>query len=352
MADSDKFGARSTLEVGGESYEFFRLDALQEGYDVARLPYASNVLLENLLRHGEDEGAEAVAKWSAKDEPSARSVSRRTRPIGPAESGASILADAADGAGPDPELRVELGEPAERFASLAHQTGARLVVFAVPDDCAAPGSALGNAYVALAGTAPCPVVVVPPSMEAIQPAGGPILCGVDGSDESLRAARVAIDLGRRLDVPVQLVHVAERPRLSGSPLSAGDYGARLVARHAAAMRVLLRAANFPHAALDLRVELGGAAERLADLATREGAQLIVSGSSGRGARSGALLGSVSSCLARQASQPLVLVRADGSAAAADGHNKTRSLPSRRARGARRRSTGVHDIAMSEAVGPR
>jgi nucleotide-binding universal stress UspA family protein len=267
--------------------------------------------------------------------------------------GASILADAAHGAGPDPELRVELGEPAERLASLAHQTGARLLVFGVPDDCAAPGSALGNAYIALAATAPCPVVVVPPSMEAIQPAGGPILCGVDGSDESLRAARVAVDLGRRLDVPVQLVHVAERPRLSGSPLSDGDYGARLVASHAAAMRVLLRAANFPHAALDLRVELGGAAERLADIAAREGAQLIVSGSSGRGARSGALLGSVSSCLARKASQPLVLVRADGRAAVvADGHDKTRSLPSRRARGARRRSTGVHDIAMSEAVGLR
>jgi hypothetical protein len=119
------------------------------------------------------------------------------------------------------------------------------------------------------------------------------------------------------------------------------------------MRVLLRAANFPHAALDLRVELGGAAERLADLAAREGAQLIVSGSSGRGARSGALLGSVSSCLARQASQPLVLVRADGSAAAvAEGHTTTRSLPSRRARAARRRSTGVRALAMSEAVGPR
>ena len=266
--------------------------------------------------------------------------------------GASIRAGAAGGAGPDPELRVELGEPAERLASLAHQTGARLLVVGVPDDCAAPGSALGNAYIALAGTAPCPVVVVPPSMEAIQPAGGPILCGVDGSDESLHAARVAVDLGRRLDVPVQLVHVAERPRLSGSPVSGGDYGQRLVASHAAAMRVLLRAANFPHAALDLRVELGGAAERLADVAAREGAQLIVSGSSGRGARSRALLGSVSSCLARKASQPLVLVRADGTAAVvADGHTKARSLPSRRARGARRRSTGVHDIAISEAVGP-
>ena len=51
----------------GESYEIFRRDALQEKYDVARLPYALKVLLENLLRNGEDDGAEAVAKWGAKD---------------------------------------------------------------------------------------------------------------------------------------------------------------------------------------------------------------------------------------------------------------------------------------------
>src|ERR687898_400659 len=60
----------STLEVGGESYEIFRLDALQSRYDVARLPYSLKVLLENLLRHGDGDGAEAVARWVASDEPS------------------------------------------------------------------------------------------------------------------------------------------------------------------------------------------------------------------------------------------------------------------------------------------
>jgi aconitate hydratase len=60
----------STLEVGGESYEIFRIDALQDQYDVARLPYSLKILLENLLRNGEDEGAEAVARWVATDEPS------------------------------------------------------------------------------------------------------------------------------------------------------------------------------------------------------------------------------------------------------------------------------------------
>jgi aconitate hydratase len=69
MAASDTFGARDTLQVGGKTHEIFRLDALQPEYDVARLPYSLKVLLENLLRHGEDEGADALAKWVATDEP-------------------------------------------------------------------------------------------------------------------------------------------------------------------------------------------------------------------------------------------------------------------------------------------
>ncbi len=60
----------STLEVGGESYEIFPIDAVGDDYDVAGLPYSLKVLLENLLRHGEDDGARAVASWDASDEPS------------------------------------------------------------------------------------------------------------------------------------------------------------------------------------------------------------------------------------------------------------------------------------------
>jgi aconitate hydratase len=69
MASSDTFGARDTLQIAGKTHEIFRLDALEPEYDVARLPYSLKVLLENLLRHGEDEGAEALAKWVATDEP-------------------------------------------------------------------------------------------------------------------------------------------------------------------------------------------------------------------------------------------------------------------------------------------
>ncbi len=71
----DSFGARSSLEVGGRSYEVFRLDALAERFDVARLPYSIKVLLENVLRleDGNSVSAadvEAIAAWEPKAEPS------------------------------------------------------------------------------------------------------------------------------------------------------------------------------------------------------------------------------------------------------------------------------------------
>jgi aconitate hydratase len=58
------------LTVGDRSYEIFRLDALQATHDVARLPYTLRVLLENVLRNGDDNDVEAVAAWDAKAEPS------------------------------------------------------------------------------------------------------------------------------------------------------------------------------------------------------------------------------------------------------------------------------------------
>src|SRR6195256_1016907 len=69
------FGAKSTLDAGGKSYEIFRLDALQQRYDVARLPFSLKVLLENLLRtegNGSVTAAdiEALASWDAAAQPS------------------------------------------------------------------------------------------------------------------------------------------------------------------------------------------------------------------------------------------------------------------------------------------
>ncbi|NYI03212.1 aconitate hydratase [Allostreptomyces psammosilenae] len=69
---ANSFNARSTLHVGDESYEIFKLDAVEGS---ARLPYSLKILLENLLRT--EDGANitadhirALGAWDPKAEPS------------------------------------------------------------------------------------------------------------------------------------------------------------------------------------------------------------------------------------------------------------------------------------------
>ncbi len=71
---TDSFGARSTLDVGGNQFEIYRLDAVTEGR-LERLPFSLKILLENLLRHedGRDVTRDdilALANWDADAEPS------------------------------------------------------------------------------------------------------------------------------------------------------------------------------------------------------------------------------------------------------------------------------------------
>jgi aconitate hydratase len=69
----DTYGSRSTLQVGSQKYEIFRLDAVEKaGLPVGRLPYSLKILMENLLRL-EDDSSEAdgdiaaLARWQASE---------------------------------------------------------------------------------------------------------------------------------------------------------------------------------------------------------------------------------------------------------------------------------------------
>src|SRR6201986_1896389 len=119
----NSFGAMSTLEVGEHSYEIFRLDALQQRFDVARLPFSLKILLENLLRT-EGNGAvdaadiEALAQWDAKAEPSieiaftpARVVMQDFTGV-PAVVDLAAMRDAMADMGGDP-AKIEPRVPAE-----------------------------------------------------------------------------------------------------------------------------------------------------------------------------------------------------------------------------------------------
>jgi aconitate hydratase len=72
---ANSFDARAELVVGSRRFEIYRLDALAERFDIARLPFSLKILLENLLRtegNGSVTAAdiEALACWDAAAEPS------------------------------------------------------------------------------------------------------------------------------------------------------------------------------------------------------------------------------------------------------------------------------------------
>jgi nucleotide-binding universal stress UspA family protein len=142
-----------------------------------------------------------------------------------------------------------------------------------------------------------------------------IVCGVDGSPDSQTAIGVAARLAERLGARLVLAHVVEvalvpyaaiggaggivpRPMIPLLPEEQEKAGARLLERIAVAVGL---------GDAEQRVALGLPAERLADLADDEGAELIVVGSRGRGRFKAAFLGSVSNSLVGVARCPVLIV---------------------------------------------
>jgi nucleotide-binding universal stress UspA family protein len=142
---------------------------------------------------------------------------------------------------------------------------------------------------------------------------GAIVCGFDGSADSKAALAVAERYASRLGARLVLVHVVERipapyeavgligargfgagPRLPETEEEQEKAGERLLARMAIDAGI---------SDAERRVVVGHPAERLADLADEEEAELIVVGSRGRGAFKSAFLGSVSSSLVGSLAAP-------------------------------------------------
>ena len=235
----------------------------------------------------------------------------RTPPGGDVTSGLvrrsrELLAGVARELDQPAEIRVAFGEPAERLIALAQREAAELIVVAAPDHSCAT-TRLGSVHIALAGAGPCPVVVVPPNVERM-PTGGPIVCGVDGSEPSRIAAHFAADLAGRLDARLKLVQATGAPPAT-APGVRGGYGAARRRQNDAAVTTVQDAAEglLGENPVYMLVEPGPPAERLADVARRESAQLLVTGARGSDQPAPVLLGSVASELAATATQPLVIV---------------------------------------------
>ncbi len=136
---ADTFNARSTLTVGGNEYEIFRLSALSPTFDLTHLPYSLKILLENLLRH--EDGVditrgdiEALAGWDAKAEPATEIAFTPARVLlqdftgVPAVVDLAAMRDAMRTLGDDPE-KISPMSPVELVIDHSLQVDA----FAKPD---------------------------------------------------------------------------------------------------------------------------------------------------------------------------------------------------------------------------
>lgn len=133
-----------------------------------------------------------------------------------------------------------------------------------------------------------------------------VTVGLDGSDESLAAARWAATQAVLREVPLRLVHVAEWPNTPEVPLA---HARTLDERTQRLMRDEAERARKSHPDLEVVTEhvRGRAAEELTTAAND--ADLTVLGSRGLGGVRGFLVGSVSLAVVGAARQPVVLVRA-------------------------------------------
>src|SRR5215218_1268188 len=124
MADIDgvlmninSFAARSTLQVGSDSYQIFRLDAVAGSEE---LPYSLKILLENLLRTEDGvnitaDHIRALASWDATAEPSEEIQFTPARVIMQDFTGVPCVVDLATMR----EAMAELGGDASKINPLA-----------------------------------------------------------------------------------------------------------------------------------------------------------------------------------------------------------------------------------------
>jgi nucleotide-binding universal stress UspA family protein len=195
---------------------------------------------------------------------------------------------------------VEFGDPARRLAAVAESVSAQLIVVGTRGNVPVNDALLGSVSGRLAADAPCPVLIVGPSMARhVRPGtwrGRTVVCGFDGSDSGWAAAMAAGRLAAPLQGIVSLVSV-------GSAISwrMSDVAVELAEA--------LAADGVEPPSIDWDVRSGDPAWELERVASAATAPIICIGSRGLGPRGDPLLGSVTRRLLLGARRSILVVPA-------------------------------------------
>ncbi|HSC73062.1 MAG TPA: universal stress protein [Gaiellaceae bacterium] len=135
-----------------------------------------------------------------------------------------------------------------------------------------------------------------------------IVIGTDGSAGAALAVEQGVWLAKMLGAQATFVAVARAPSLVlGEPYYQRALGADLAKARAAIADAVLFAEE-REVPYETEIIEGSPAEKILEVARTRGAELIVVGCRGRGAVTGAVLGSVSSDVVHRADRPVLVAR--------------------------------------------
>ncbi|WP_168581746.1 universal stress protein [Gephyromycinifex aptenodytis] len=221
-----------------------------------------------------------------------------------------LAAAVAQARAADPELAVSASSPwggAARILVEASEV-ARLIVVGHRGRGRLTSAVLGTVSIQTASHARCPVVVLRPG-QAPHPAQAPgVVVGVDGSRDSVRAARFAFEAAAP-DGKITVIHAWWLEVIDGVVVTTPESPewAAVTERHRARAEKAIAGLReqYPHVEVEVRIERAAATEAL--LSAAENADLLVVGSRGRGGFAGLLLGSVSQHMLVQSPCPVAVV---------------------------------------------
>ncbi|NGO69812.1 universal stress protein [Streptomyces boncukensis] len=218
----------------------------------------------------------------------------------------------AERAEPAVEIRQEVvpGTAASVLTTTSH--GAELVVVGTRGTGGFSGLLIGSVAVHLAAHAECPVLVT----RGRQPAAGPVLLAVDGSQAGDRAVGFAFEEASLRGTDLVALHAwnSWAAPVVGGPGIAMPFAYDIEALRGEAETLLSGALagwreRYPDVTVHPRVVQEYTREALIEAS--EEAQLLVVGARGRGGFAGLLLGSVSQALLHHAHCPVAVVRGSG-----------------------------------------
>ena len=215
---------------------------------------------------------------------------------------------------PRPELLVRFGPSAATLLGYAAENGTDLIVIGTHGRTGFERFMLGSVTEKVVRKARCPVLTVPRAASEApeRPLFGRILCAVDFSPASDRAAQYALSLAQEAKGHLTMLHVVEwLPDHSFAKYPGFDvdrFRRSLLAEARARADSLVPEEARAWCEVDTRIVCGKPYEEIVRIAHNDAADLVVLGVHGHGPIDRVLFGSTAQQVVRQAPCPVLTIR--------------------------------------------